>query len=327
MRRILANQSELSVASAVFYFSGGVIALLAGTALRSDSRPLTLANLITTGIAFFTAGLFFLAGRKVTSTIALVLISCSAGLVLCLTHMSVSEIRILNTGLLFYTFFIYLVWFGPMWYARLFAYTWLAVYWIVVIARFGSDMLITLVTLTLTSAMLGELVGNFRRRLEQSSLTDPLCGVWNKRGFERMLQRTVLMMRRAGSPLSILYLDLDGFKTINDTRGHPEGDRVLKAFAHQVEVATRPQDTLARVGGDEFVLMMPSTDAETALEIAGRLQHTVDAAEWSFGIAELQQDESTEAFIARADRLMLGQKERRRAESAARADGDRPARR
>lgn len=172
-----------------------------------------------------------------------------------------------------------------------------------------------LVTLTITSAMLGELVGVFRRRLEASSLTDALCGVWNKRGFQALLSKTTRATRRSDAPLSMVFLDLDDFKCINDSLGHAEGDRVLRAFAVQIEAGSRTGDTLARVGGDEFVLLMPETGAEQAEAVAQRLWESVDVVSWSYGVAELLPGESAEEFISRADQLMLEQKARRKAQS------------
>lgn len=313
MRRVLASQSELSIASAGFYFAGGVIALLAVTLFQHTDHTLSLANAVTSSISFVIALLFFLAGRRVALPAALLLLCLSATLVLAVASVAVSELRALNAGFLFYTFLIYLVWFGPMWLARLFGYLWLAAYCLIVSMRFGAEVWLLLATLAITSVLLGEFVGMFRRRLEATSLTDPLCRVWNKRGLEMMLERAIQVAQRTGAPLSMLFLDLDDFKQINDTHGHSAGDRVLRAFSGQVEAGTRPQDTLARVGGDEFVLLLPGATAEAAHETGLRLRANVDAAAWSFGVAEMQSGESAEQFLERADRLLLEEKRLRKA--------------
>jgi diguanylate cyclase (GGDEF)-like protein len=210
-----------------------------------------------------------------------------------------------------------------MWLARIFGYTWLACYWVIAIWRFGDDMYSMLVTLTISSAMLGELVGVFSRRLKASSLTDVLCGVWNKRGFQLLLSKAIRTARRGGSRLSMLFLDLDDFKGVNDSLGHAEGDRVLRAFAVQIEAGSRTGDTLARIGGDEFVLLMPETGAEQGDAVARRLQEAVDVVSWSYGVAELLPGEGAEEFISRADQLMLEQKARRRAQRAGGGAADR----
>lgn len=314
MRTILKNQSELSIASTGFYVGGGIIASLTVTVFRNETNPLNLPTLLTAVVAFLTAAAFFVAGRRAKVRVALFMMCLSALLVLSLVTTSQFELRAMNSGLLFYTFLIYLVWFGPMWLARLFGYTWLAVYCVAMVVKFSPDVRLYVVTLTLTAVILGELVGAFKRHLETMSLTDPLCEVWNKRGFELLLERALRAMRRTGRPLSVIFFDLDGFKEINDTLGHAEGDRVLREFAAQLDANTRPQDILARLGGDEFVLMMPDIARAGAAQAASRLRSSVIGARWSFGVAELRPGESVEAFIARADQLMLAEKRSRKAD-------------
>lgn len=323
MGGVLASQSELSLASAVLYFSGGVIALLSVTVFHTPGNPLLVANVLTMIAAMLVTVIFLVLGRRARPKFAITMLCIAAVLVLGYSTQSVSELRLLNSGLLFYVLLIYVAWFGQMWFARLFGYTWLAVYWTIAVWRFGDDMLPVLVTLTLTSVLLGEFVGIFRRRLEVSSLTDPLCGVWNTRGFRMVLSSSIRTMQRKNSPLSVLFLDLDDFKQINDERGHAEGDRVLRSFAEQVESASRPGDTLARVGGDEFVLMLPETGADQAESVAARLQRVIDAATWSHGVAELKPGESAEEFISRADRRMLERKAQRKAIRVERSGADR----
>lgn len=128
MNRMLREQSELSLASAIFYFSGGVIAILSVTVFRSDQNPLNLANLLAACSAVLVAIVFLIAGRRARPEIAILALCGTALLILLLSMASMSELRFVNSGLLFYTFLIYLVWFGPMWFARIFGYTWLACY-------------------------------------------------------------------------------------------------------------------------------------------------------------------------------------------------------
>nr|WP_237464793.1 GGDEF domain-containing protein [Leucobacter luti] len=171
-------------------------------------------------------------------------------------------------------------------------------------------------TLAVTGLLAGELIGRFKARLERTSITDPLCDVWNKRGFERLLGPAVTAAQRSGQPLSLLYLDLDDFKRVNDAHGHAAGDRVLQEFARAVRDHSRPQDVFARFGGDEFVLLTIDANAEQALAAGERLRRQIPDPGWSFGVSEWRRGESPEAFISRADLLMLNEKhERKRARS------------
>lgn len=313
MSGVWKRQSELSLASVIFYAAGSLMAVLSVTLFFRPDNPLNAVNLATAFVSLLVALVFLLVGRRTRTPIAIAVLCLAALLMLAFSAQSVDPLRFLNTGLLFYTFIIYLVWFGSIWLARVFGVLWLVAYWVIAVIKFGDDMSPLLVTLTITSVVLGELIGLFRRRLETSSLTDALCGVWNQRGLQRLLPGAIRGAGRSGDPLALLFLDLDDFKAVNDTRGHAEGDRVLRAFAVEVEHFSRPGDTLARVGGDEFVLVMPGVDAEQAEAVAQRLQREVTAAVWSYGIAEWVRGERADDLLGRADELMLQRKAARKA--------------
>jgi len=100
---------------------------------------------------------------------------------------------------------------------------------------------------------------------------DPLTGLHNRRYLEEVLSREVLWAQRESRHLSVLLLDLDGFKTYNDTHGHLAGDRVLKEVAAGLAAAVRPGDVLFRFGGDEFLVVLPGTSGEVARRVAREL--------------------------------------------------------
>jgi diguanylate cyclase (GGDEF)-like protein len=106
---------------------------------------------------------------------------------------------------------------------------------------------------------------------------DPLTGLLNRRGFAELAQREIERADRVGTPLSIAYLDLDGFKDINDTHGHAVGDRVLVTTARVMDLVLRRVDIPARLGGDEFVLAMPDTDVGEATITIDRLANVLTA--------------------------------------------------
>ena len=116
--------------------------------------------------------------------------------------------------------------------------------------------------------------------LERVAQTDGLTGIANRRAFNQALERAVRRARRTNEPLSLLLLDLDHFKSLNDTAGHQAGDEVLRQFAGILaQAARRPDDVAARYGGEEFALILPSTDQTGALEVAQRLRENLAAAE------------------------------------------------
>jgi diguanylate cyclase (GGDEF)-like protein len=108
-------------------------------------------------------------------------------------------------------------------------------------------------------------------RVEQQAVTDPLTGLWNRRHLEEMLEREVLRAHRFGHPISLIILDVDDFKPINDREGHMQGDIVLETVARVVEEGTRTIDVAARYGGDELAVILVETDREGALILGERL--------------------------------------------------------
>lgn len=115
-------------------------------------------------------------------------------------------------------------------------------------------------------------------RLEALSHTDPLTGAWNRRYFEHRAERELERADRNGTTLGLLMLDIDRFKPINDDYGHPVGDRVLTALVDRLARELRPTDVLARIGGEEFAVLVPDCDKVYAREVAERLRAAVDRA-------------------------------------------------
>lgn len=157
---------------------------------------------------------------------------------------------------------------------------------------------------------LNRLLSQEHLALEHRLTRDPLTGVLNREGLAPLFKQDW----NPNSPqlLSLIFIDIDHFKNINDTYGHNTGDQVLLAFAQTLSENTRTQDFLARWGGEEFVLACPDTALENTLGLAEKLRRAIEGAEWpknlqvtaSFGVAQLVAGESPTEFIARADRAL-----------------------
>ena len=150
-------------------------------------------------------------------------------------------------------------------------------------------------------------------RLKAQSLTDELSGVANRRAFLAVAAREIDRSRRYHHELSLAYLDIDGFKAVNDRNGHAVGDRVLVALAGLARATARSVDTVARIGGDEFVILMPETDAGAALPLAERLREACSQAAGtgtalitcSIGLVTFEQaPKDVEELLTSADLLM-----------------------
>lgn len=161
-------------------------------------------------------------------------------------------------------------------------------------------------------------VARLRKALDMASASarhDLLTGALNRKGLEEALEREVARAAQKHTALSIAFLDIDNFKSINDAHGHSFGDDALSHLAQVARESMRPQDTLARFGGEEFVILMPDTRLEEGVQAIVRLQRALTQRffvagdtrlfiTFSAGVAELGKDEAPMAAIQRADRAM-----------------------
>jgi diguanylate cyclase (GGDEF)-like protein len=120
-------------------------------------------------------------------------------------------------------------------------------------------------------------VQNVIDKLCELSLKDPLTGLSNRRYFQTVLSREIEVVTRSGEPALLLMLDIDYFKKVNDTYGHPAGDAVLQTVAKTLVKCVRPMDTVARFGGEEFVIILPSCQGHYGQQVAERIREAVSA--------------------------------------------------
>jgi diguanylate cyclase (GGDEF)-like protein len=148
--------------------------------------------------------------------------------------------------------------------------------------------------------LLARSVEEMRQRLIELIGTDPLTGCLNRRALETRLARDCRHARRRGTPLAVLAVDVDHFKSVNDTFGHPFGDYVLHAVADIMKETARDTDAVARLGGDEFVLVLPDTGWQGATAFAERLRRNVDDHIFGDDVTSLQVTVSVGVAVARA---------------------------
>ena len=127
-----------------------------------------------------------------------------------------------------------------------------------------------------------------QKQLEQMAYFDPLTDLPNRRLLEKLIKREIASIRRYGHETAIIILDLDNFKSINDTYGHPVGDNMLRQFADFLTANVRETDTVARFGGEEFIILMPQTSAEEGCIFAERLRQLIMEKRFTVGSVTLQ---------------------------------------
>jgi diguanylate cyclase len=161
-------------------------------------------------------------------------------------------------------------------------------------------------------------ISNLQQSLEAirtESLTDPLTGLGNRKYFDRSIEMAVQNALANGEPLSLLLLDIDHFKSFNDSYGHLTGDQVLRLVGMSLKQTIKGQDVTARYGGEEFAVMLPNTAIRQALTVADHIRRAVMAKELkkkstgeilgrvtiSVGVSMLRPDDDTDSLIERAD--------------------------
>jgi len=154
------------------------------------------------------------------------------------------------------------------------------------------------------------------KKLIKISNMDPLTGIYNRAKQNEELNRCINYSQRYNTDLSVVIIDLDDFKKVNDNYGHLIGDKSIIDFVKIVKDTIRKTDIFARWGGEEFVLILPSTDIDEAIEISERIRETVESNEFekvrrmtcSFGVAQLSKADDSYSILQKADQMLYAAK-------------------
>ncbi|MCU0714303.1 MAG: GGDEF domain-containing protein [Pirellula sp.] len=155
--------------------------------------------------------------------------------------------------------------------------------------------------------------------LQAESTTDPLTGVGNRRWLDIEIKQRVAQLRRQNAPFSTLLVDIDHFKAINDRLGHDAGDAVLVAVAKELRNTLRDMDVICRIGGEEFVIVLPGTNADAAALASERLRTAIESASFPFhnkiipvtvsiGVTAACASDTKETMLKRADEALYAAK-------------------
>jgi diguanylate cyclase (GGDEF)-like protein len=181
--------------------------------------------------------------------------------------------------------------------------------WTVLEPPVAARVAATLLGVSVFSAIFVRVIGSQQRALSQQVVTDTLTGLRNRVTLATTLGQAIEQWRRTGTPMTLLELDLDDFKNVNDTRGHDAGDDVLRGVAEVIGSRIRRSDVAFRLGGEEFLAFLHGTDHEQALNVAEELRSAVASKSLaldppvtvSVGVATFNGETDWEAWLKRCD--------------------------
>lgn len=211
---------------------------------------------------------------------------------------------------------MYVAWFYPRNKARLISAAYVL---IVVLASMqgpygdlnGLETVREIFRFTIFIALCTELGAHWRNRIDSDAMIDELTGAVNRRGMSYRGELEIERAIRYKTPLSLALIDLDDFKLVNDAQGHSAGDLVLQKVVKEWKNGIRKHDFVCRIGGDEFVLILPHTSAADAHILLLRLRATASHP-WSWGVTEVLPDDTPASMTLRADRAMYEHKTQNR---------------
>jgi diguanylate cyclase (GGDEF)-like protein/PAS domain S-box-containing protein len=156
-----------------------------------------------------------------------------------------------------------------------------------------------------------------KKRIEELSITDRLTGLYNRLKLDELFEAFLHGSERHGTPLSVIIVDIDKFKSVNDTYGHQVGDNVLQEFANLLKTNLRTEDIVGRWGGEEFLILAPGSDLDAAVHLAEKLREKVEAFAFrgvgqktsSFGVSSYYWGDDEKSMVSRADEALYKAKE------------------
>ncbi|MFC5676968.1 sensor domain-containing diguanylate cyclase [Aeromicrobium endophyticum] len=295
----LRELPPLTAATAAMYGSGAVL-LLAGAATWEPGKN---PRWVITSLAVLATAMFvwtLARGSRFTPREALAMTVVQLFVVGCLTWTTHLMLGAFANGTVLPIAGVYVIWFLHPVAGRVVLYLG-ASWWIVAIVHHERASLVTFAASVVAQTVVAtEVFARIKQRMDRVARTDPLTGTLNRRGITEVLQRELERAQRRDRPISVVAIDIDGLREVNNTRGHRAGDEMLASVSRHWIEGVRRHDAIGRTGGDEFLLVLPGTSLEQARAIVRRL---IDESpgRWSAGVAMAKPQDSAESMLDRAD--------------------------
>lgn len=299
------SQSALASVTAILYLVVGLLLLVSTVFYTPGKNPRwALGALGSLGVVMGTIAA--LRGRAFTRLEATAMLAIQMVVIAAMTHTSHLDTAAFSNGVGLPLVGIYtsLLLSRP---AVIVYYAGLAAYVTAVAERGDSTLTTGAVVIAIEATIATEIVRVLFERMRSLALADPLTGVLNRHGLESIGHRLLARARRRRTPVSVVLIDLDDLRAVNNSRGHRAGDDLLVAATRQWLDDVSGDEVVGRVGGDEFVLMLPGTDEARAHERVRALAAEASV-RWTAGVAQLRDGESLADLIERADQAMYARK-------------------
>ena len=295
------TRSEYNRLGSILYLGTGIIALIVLISVPAYEHKIIVY--FYTAYCFLVRLYHFLKPQGFPLFIAILQIPLGLGMIISLQYIVPIDMVSL-TVFLFPLLFVFVFEFHKRLFVFILFFLALSLTALIVVERGISYVEAYLVTTFGTTLLIGYVVRKSAEKNEFLAHYDTHTGLMNRRYWEQNLSYILRLSARDKNDVSIVFMDLDDFKKVNDTKGHAGGDILLKQFAQVLKRVGRETDMQARWGGDEFAIILPNTDIVQAKNLVKRITKEASGIRFSAGIVQAQKDEKIKDLLLRADKEM-----------------------
>lgn len=301
--------SPMAQATVAIY--GGAFVLLGVTAsLRTPDMSPRWMLITFSVVALLQCVYAAIRGDRLTRTDVTPMVVSTLTATVLLTYNTHVDVATLANGATLSIMALYVVWFLPGRAGRVILYSGCASWWAAIALR-GDPILSAVALVVLAQVVLGaEVLARARVTDHRLAHRDVLTGAVDRTAISEGCERHFTHLLERGTPFSIIVIDLDGLREINNRQGHFAGDAVLAEACRHWRTRLRERDVLGRIGGDEFMIVLPGSAAIEATDVEARLRVDATVA-WSAGVAQARPDDTLATLMNRADERMYRQKAQR----------------
>jgi GGDEF domain-containing protein len=307
--RALSALPLLTTATAAMYGSGSVLLVAGALTWEPGKNPRWVITTLA-GVALLFLAWTLARGARLTTVEAQVMAGIQLAVVACLTWTTHLTLGAFANGTVLPISGLYAVWFLHPVVGRIVLYSGVLAWTVAIVHQADRTLVPFVVSLIIQTVVATEVFARIKQRMDRVARTDPLTGVMNRRGIIEALRHELDRAARRRQAISVVTIDLDGLREVNNTRGHRAGDELLASVTRHWVEGVRHRDAIGRTGGDEFLLVLPQTSLDQAEAIVDRLRDG-SPGPWSAGVAMAKPHDSVESMLDRADDRLYAAKESR----------------